>query len=69
MPDTTVVTCLECGMKLGGKGQPDPYKHLLNCLNVEPDALARIKSVAEREVNGEHGRRVLHIVNAIIGSE
>lgn len=62
------VTCLECGTFLGGHTGKDPYKHMLGCLNVEPDSLARIKDAAEAERN-EHGRRVLHIVSALLSSE
>lgn len=69
MAKTKLVTCLECHTDLGGDGRPDPYSHMLHCLNVEPDALDRIKLVAEREANAEHGRRIIHIIDAILGVE
>ena len=60
------VTCLECGTALGGEGQPDAYSHMLHCLNVTPDAVARIKETA---VAGrtENGKRVAHLCDFILG--
>lgn len=59
-----LVKCLECGTLLGGEGNPDPYKHMLHCLNVEPDALDRIKATCLEHPN-EHSRRILHIIEAV----
>ncbi len=59
------VTCLECGKELGGTDQPDPYKHMIKCLNVEPDAVTRIVDVAKAAAN-ENGRRVIHLCNFIL---
>lgn len=62
------IECMECGTVLGGDGGKDPYSHLLGCLNVEPNALHRIKTQAIANGN-ENGKRVLHIVNFLLGEE
>ena len=61
------ITCLECGKVMGGQTSIDPYKHMLRCLHVEPDNLARIREQAEGARN-ENGRRILHILNHIEGA-
>jgi len=58
-------TCLECGTVVGGENGKDPYKHLLLCLHIEPDAHDRIRDNALSERN-EHGRRVLHILDGMV---
>lgn len=63
-----MITCMECNTLLGGDLGKDPYSHLLGCLNVEPNALHRIKSVAMAKGN-ENGRHILHIVNFLLGEE
>lgn len=63
--DSPQVTCLECGTVLGGGSGKDAYKHLLHCLHVEPDALERIREAAV-QVGNEHGKRVIHIVDALL---
>ena len=62
------VTCQECHTKLGAKTGKDIYSHLLGCLNVEQNALHRIKTNAIAAGN-ENGERILHLVNALLGDE
>ncbi len=64
-PSSPENTCIECGTVVGGENGKDPYKHLLLCLHIEPDALDRIRDNALSERN-EHGRRVLHILDGMI---
>ena len=61
------VVCEECSTPLGGDTGKDPYKHLLHCLHVEPDNLERVKEAATVG-GGEHNRRILHLVDAILGA-
>lgn len=63
-----IVTCQECQTKLGGKTGKDVYSHLLICLNVEPNALHRIKTSALAAGN-ENGKRIIHLVDALLGEE
>lgn len=60
------ITCLECGTVVGGEGNPDPYKHMLGCLNVQPDAVERIK-VSATQAGNENGKRVIHLCDFILG--
>ena len=60
----TEVTCLECQTVCGGANGKDTYKHMINCLKVEPDSYMRIREVAKREW-GERGRRVIHLLDAL----
>lgn len=60
------VTCRECGTKLGVGTTKDVYSHLMVCLKVERNSLDNIRDNAEAEKT-EHGRRILHIVNALQG--
>lgn len=60
------VTCLECGTKLGEGTTKDVFSHLVVCLKVEKNSLDNIRDNAEAEKT-EHGRRILHIVNALQG--
>lgn len=60
------VVCLECGTELGGEGQPDPYSHMLHCLNVTPDKVERIREVAQAN-RTENGKRVAHLCDFILG--
>lgn len=60
------VTCLECGTELGGDGRPDPYSHMLHCLNVSPDKVERIREVANAS-RTENGKRVAHLCDFILG--
>ena len=64
MSAKTEVTCKECGTVCGGPHGKDTYKHMINCLKVEPDAYDRIREVAGREW-GERGRRVIHLLDAL----
>ena len=67
-PDDKAVTCQECGTVLGGRNQPDIYKHMLHCLNVEQGKVERIKNQAI--ANGdENGKRVAYLCDAILGGE
>lgn len=59
------VRCLECGTELGDVSQPDPYSHMLGCLNVAPDAVARIREVADAS-RTENGKRVVHLCDFIL---
>ena len=60
------VTCQECNTKLGGPGQPDIYKHMLHCLNVEQGKVQRINDQAL--ANGdENGRRVASLCDVLLG--
>ncbi len=65
---TRQVVCQECQTALGGTGQPDIYKHMLHCLNVEQGAVTRIRDSAIAQ-GDEHGRRVAHLCDAILGGE
>ena len=65
-PRARTVTCLECGTVMGGEDQPDPYSHMLHCLNVAPDAVARIRETADASKT-ENGKRVVHLCNFILG--
>lgn len=65
---TKQVICQECSTLLGGEGQPDIYKHMLHCLNVEQGAVSRIKNQAIANGN-ENGRRVAYLCDAILGGE
>lgn len=64
MAGNTEVTCLECSTKCGGSTGKDTFKHMVNCLKVEPDSLSRLREVAGREW-GERGRRVIHLIDAL----
>ena len=58
------VTCLECGTRLGAGTTKDVFSHLVVCLKVSPNTLDNIRDAAEGE-RSEHGRRVLHILDAL----
>lgn len=58
------VTCKECGTKLGEGTTKDVFSHLVTCLKVSPNTLRNIRDNAEGE-RSEHGRRVLHILDAL----
>lgn len=58
------VRCLECRTDLGGDTGKSPYKHMLHCLHVEPDALENLRESARLEW-GERGKRVIHILDAL----
>lgn len=62
------VVCQECHTKLGVGTTKDVYSHLLTCLHVEPNSLDNIRDAAESE-RSEHGRRVMHIVQALLGDQ
>ena len=62
------VTCQECHTPLGGVTGKHPFKHLMQCLKVESDALERIKTAYEKQ-GGGHAERVLHIVNALLAGQ
>ena len=64
MSAKTEVTCKECNTLCGGARGKDTYKHMINCLKVEPDAYPRIRELAVREW-GERGRRVIHLLDAL----
>lgn len=59
------VVCLECGTKLGEGTTKDVFSHLVTCLKVTPNTLENIRDNAASALN-EHGRRVLHIVDALL---
>ncbi len=61
------VTCMECQTVLGGEGQPDPYSHMLHCLNVTPDKVERIMEVADSNKT-ENGKRVVHLCRFILAN-
>lgn len=60
------VTCLECGTRLGGTSTKDAYSHMLHCLNVSPDSVARIRETAEAS-RTENGKRIVHLCDFILG--
>lgn len=62
------VVCLECGTRCGDNSGTDPYKHMLNCLNVESGSVSRIRDSALSQGN-ENGRRVAHLCDAILEVE
>lgn len=59
-------TCLECGTIVGGSSGKDAYSHMLGCLNVEPDAVDRIRERADAS-RTENGKRVVHLCDFILG--
>ena len=65
-PRQPSVTCQECGTRLGAGTTKDVFSHLVVCLKVDPNSLDNIHDNAESEKN-EHGRRILHIVDALQG--
>lgn len=67
-PDQPAVSCLECHTKLGVGTTKDVFSHLVTCLKVKPNTLRNIKDNAVSE-RSEHGHRVLHIVNALLGEK
>lgn len=60
------VVCLECGTRLGVGTPKDVFSHLVTCLKVDLNTLDNIRDAAEGE-RSEHGRRVLHILDALQG--
>lgn len=71
MQNTTFIpthTCPECGRRTGGTTGVDTYKHMIHCLNVEPDKLERIlqNALAERT---DHGERVASVVSFLLRGE
>lgn len=58
--------CLECGTVVGGEKGKDAYSHMLGCLNVEPDAVARIREKADAS-RTENGKRIVHLCDFILG--
>lgn len=58
------VVCRECGTHLGEGTTKDVFSHLVTCLKVQPNTLRNIRDNAEGE-RSEHGRRVLHILDAL----
>lgn len=64
MSAKTEVTCIECDTVCGGSHGKDTFKHMVNCLKVEPDSYLRIREVAVKDW-GERGRRVIHLLNAL----
>lgn len=60
------VRCLECGTICGGSSGKDAYSHMLGCLNVEPDAVDRIRERADAS-RTENGKRVVHLCDFILG--
>lgn len=61
---TEDVICQECHTPLGGNTGKDIFKHMLHCLKVEKDSLARIRQTADAARN-ENGRRIIHLINAL----
>lgn len=59
-------TCLECGTMVGGSNGKDAYSHMLGCLNVAPDAVARIRETADAS-RTENGKRIVHLCDFILG--
>lgn len=66
MAKGTVVTCLECGTQCGGAYGKDTYKHLIVCLQAEPDNLDRMRETAD-QMRSERGKRIVHLVDALQG--
>ena len=64
MAKETEVKCLECGTVCGGTEGKDTWKHLITCLQVDPDNLDRVRETAE-QMRSERGRRIIHLVNAL----
>lgn len=58
------VVCRECGTRLGVGTTKDVFSHLVTCLKVEKNTLSNIRDNAEAE-HSEHGRRILHILDAL----
>lgn len=63
-PSQPKVTCVECGTELGEGTTKDVFSHLVTCLHVSPNSLENIADAA-RDTHNEHGKRVLHIVDAL----
>lgn len=63
-PRQPKVTCLECGTELGEGTNKDVFSHLVVCLHVSPNSLENIADAA-RDTHNLHGKRVLHIVDAL----
>lgn len=58
-----VKLCAECGVKIGGPGNPDPYKHTIGCFNLNDAGLEHIL----RDHKGKTEERSMRIIKNLVG--